>query len=196
MTSETVKSVDQLREILERSKVNTNEWTKSVNDLYDEIHSGESSIKEDNILLFDLSDDWKGDLVRKVRVAIVTCAYECPESGEKYELYEDKQVLSDGTIKRRGFNHISEKKKKSETSVDAAKRGLSEELGINEIDNERLVFIQRHAKYGQSQSYPGIDNIYVIYEFLYDMEPKFYREEYVEVQKDKSTYFKWRKIEE
>ncbi len=117
----------------------------------------------------------------------------CATNKKTYLLYEQKQVFNDGREKIREIPmSIGRKMKKGEDPLKCAKRVLKEELGINEkIEIKDLKEMYVFEK--QSQSYPGLMNIYNTNFFEVTLPESLYNPDgYIEETKEKKTYFKWK----
>jgi len=152
---------------------------KSFQSLLDEISNGESQII------------WEED--KPIR-CLKVCRVKVICLDKELTLYEDRQEFKDGRIRQRGFDCLSEKMNIDEDPVIAAERALKEELGMSDdalkitpihfdgIDHEEL----------ESPSYPGLLTRYEFHDFLAYYPIEYWREEFREVQEDKTTVFVWR----
>lgn len=141
-------TIEKLKEWLISVSIDLNTWNvgqaKSIEHLYSEITSGDCYIQLEPPLR----------VVHVVQVLV--------RNGELV-LLEIEQEMDD---KRRRKRNIppSEKMKPDENCVDAARRCLVEELGINSND---IVIITNECKasfrYRKSNSYPGLKTKYCIY---------------------------------
>lgn len=106
-------------------------------------------------------------------------------------LVEDRQEFADGRIRRRGFRGISEKLKPSEDSLDGARRGIIEELGLNpELLNLRFIGIDMEEK--ESGSYPGLMTRYKKFQYQTQIPVEMYQDQYIENCSDGiKTFFVW-----
>ncbi|AFZ11532.1 hypothetical protein Cri9333_0586 [Crinalium epipsammum PCC 9333] len=114
------------------------------------------------------------------------------------ELYEDRQVFSDGRVRKRGIRGLAEKLFKDEKEEIAAKRALKEELGLSD-EASTLVSIHFNGidnEEKESPSYPGLKTRYLFWDFIAYLPVQYWQEEFVEGCEDdvKQTYFVWRKI--
>ena len=106
-------------------------------------------------------------------------------------LIEDRQEFADGRIRRRGFRGISEKLKPSEDSLDGAKRGFIEELGLNP-ESLKLEFVGMDVEEKESGSYPGLMTRYTKFHYKTEIPIEMYQEEYIEKCSDGiKTFFVW-----
>lgn len=156
--------------------------SKTINHLLDELENKECSLSEiDN------------DILRSIEFVGIKIYFQSPDSN--WVLKEDRQEFNDGRIRRRNMpSSVSEKMKAGEDPLIAAVRGIEEELGIkieqNQLTKRRDLFYD-----GGSLSYPGLKTKYKGYQFTCYLQPHQFDENgYVEVQKDKKTYFVWHKI--
>jgi len=142
------ENIHQLESWLISKVVNIAQWgtgaAKSVQDLWNEIASGESQ----------LEDNPPQRVVEVVDVIV--------RAGNRI-LMEGKQQFSDGRQRYRGIP-LSEKIKPGESHVDAAIRGLKEELQVNSSDVKVLeASLQPQLILEESQSYPGLRTKYVVH---------------------------------
>lgn len=123
---------------------------------------------------------------------------------ERYWLKEEKQVFSDGRERRRSMDHsVSEKMKSGETSEDAFKRGLLEELSqITKLEGSKwvddVIFSNRIDAESTrvSNSYPGLVTKYVKhFADMFLTAKRFLLHGYIEEQDDKKTYFVWKEFD-
>ncbi len=154
---------------------------KSVENLLDELTNSECIIVEED-----------GQLVRYIEFVGINIFYN--EDGNKYLLTEDRQVFNDGRVrKRKMLASVSEKMKSGENPLVSAIRGIKEELGID-VGKYQLEEKKDIGYDNKSQSYPGLSSKYKGHIFNCKLVSSQYREEgYIEVQKDKSTFFVWKK---
>ena len=182
-----IETVEQLIAKLKEYHIPHDSWgtgyAKTVEHLLDELKNKECSIV-----------DIQGYLVRYIEFVGVRIFY-TDRDGVKYYLKEDRQVFKDGRERRRTMaSSVSEKMKFGEDPMLSAIRGVEEELGIKLKDGQLIK--HRDLDYdGGSQSYPGLKSKYKGHVFNCNLKREQYRPEgYVEVQKDKSTYFVWEKV--
>lgn len=115
------------------------------------------------------------------------------------ELYEDRQVFSDGSeIRRDSFNGIAETAKRSEATMnDTAKRCLLEELNFNDpllYELSDCIRIE-HRKPMKSEKWPGIIAVYHRYLFDCIISDRLFRSDgYIEKERERTVYFKWKKL--
>ena len=180
-----IQSLDSLHSILSDYQIDYSHWgqnaTKSIEKLWEEIELDETSIRIE-----------EGEISRVVSVANVYVKYKSAE-GECLQLWEDRQVFTNGDVRKRdGFNYIAEKGYSSEDKLEWAARALKEELQIG-IPKSRIQILGDEIKLGKKTSYPGLKSKYHVHEFeVLLAEDEFKQEGYVEEQKDKKTYFVWR----
>ena len=182
-----IQTLDQLISKLKEYKIPFESWgtgySKTTEHLFDELKNDECSIIDE-----------QGYLIRYIEFVGVRVFY-TDRDGTKYYLKEDRQVFKDGRERRRTMaSSVSEKMKFGEDPMLSAFRGVEEELGIKLKDGQLLK--HRDLQYdGGSQSYPGLKSKYKGHVFNCNLRREQYRPQgYVEVQKDKSTYFVWEKI--
>ena len=146
-------TLEELRTWLERHHVDTKSFgvgrAKSVDALLKEITEGESVLESQSCA--------HGRAIRKVSVVNVRILN---ERGQ--ELIEKQQILPSGIIRDRQ-QPLGEKCLPDEAWVDAAKRGILEELGsvlppdpVIQIDESTYVCEEERK---ESQSYPGLKTV-------------------------------------
>lgn len=186
-------NTDKIMDLLRKHEIPfEQEWgrgdAKTLNHFLKEIASGEAKLKVE-----------KGRLVWFTVSAAVRVL-----GGHRdhlYELYEEKQVFADGRVRNRKQvlqASLMEKMKQNEDPYVAAVRAVREELGIAE---DIRVILSRRRPFATdmgpkpSMSYPGLVGKYRMYSYLWLMPCSLFKVKgYVEVQPDKRTYFKWRKV--
>ena len=144
---------------------------KSIEDLLKEIENGETMLIENNIK----GDDGTAKLscVRRVSVVVVEIT---SKSKPNKKLIEYEQTLPSGATRRRE-RFLSEKimSGKGETPLEAAKRGIREELG-NALDANAVVSIDetslrsKEEDWSSSQSYRDLPTRYRFYEVKAEIE--------------------------
>src|SRR5574343_197808 len=177
-----IKSIEDLKSLLDEYGINSDNWGKSagskhINSLYNEIKNKECTIEIVN-----------GLPMRNVEVATVDVTYK----GRK--LKEDYQQFTDGrTRKRYNQSSCSEKMHLGEMHLDAAIRCLREELGIEDIKASQLRnYRKEEVGPKDSMSYPGLQTYAVGHKYDIELTDSRYDPHgYIEIQKDKSTYFIW-----
>jgi len=159
--------------------------TKTVKHLLDEIQSGESILIRDNK---------NKELSRKISFLAIDVLYE-DKSGQ-YKLVEKKQIFNDGRERVRNLDtSLGEKIKSNEIDIkDVTKRAIFEELGIiggiKFVDNQKTI-----KETVDSKSYPGLKSLHTKIHVTIKLKPSQYISKgYKETQKDKTTYFVWKKI--
>jgi hypothetical protein len=177
-------SMGELLNLLSRFNIDINLWGKgearTIEHLLKEINMGECQLIESN-----------GGLLRLVTGPGLNVFY---NDGERIlKLKEEKQVYSDGRVRVRADLEISigEKLKPGESSFDAARRALSEELNIS--SNLELISAAPITKGPlASVSYPGLKTKYMFEVFDVYLPSEFYKPEgYIEEQIDKKNYYVW-----
>lgn len=153
---------------------------KTSANLLDELDNEECIIKDEG-----------GYLVRYIEFVGIRILYK-DKNDVTWLLKEDRQEFKDGRIRRRDMqSSVSEKMKSGENPLVSAVRGIEEELGVK-IESSQLRKLRPMYYNGGSQSYPGLKTKYVGHQFTcYLTDEQFVKNGYVEVQKDKSTFFKW-----
>ncbi|MEO6761391.1 MAG: NUDIX domain-containing protein [Candidatus Saccharimonadales bacterium] len=182
-----VAGSDELRDLLELHDVDTSSWgqgpTKTVDGLYKEIADGESIIVEED-----------GELIRGTTVVGVDVIARLVD-GSSYRLREDKQVFkNDGSERHRHLDtSLGEKMKPDETTEQAVRRAILEELGIKDI---RAITEGEVRQVDQvSQAFDGLRSRHEIRRSEVIIgEASFAPQGYVERQPDKDIYFVWDKL--
>lgn len=175
----TIQDEDQLIAALSQYKIDTSTWGKPVSNLYKEIKEGECAL--------DLEKD---GLNRRVSVVTVKC-FHTNAAGERFQLIEREQVFKDGRVRNRNLQHLAEKAFPNESIGATALRALKEELGITGL---MVRLGDNKVEVNESSSYKGVKSTYELNSFSCEIPLEKYKEEYVEKQKDKDTYFSWMKI--
>lgn len=176
-----------LKEVLVSCGIDYSCWgkdsTKSLEQLFQEIQSGDC-------ILHYSSDK----IIRSVSVVTVDIFFE--KNGSLYELFEEKQIFSNGSEKIRKLNSsLSEKIKYSESVEEALVRMVQEETGITiELSRFKIAILNRtDAK--TSDSYPGVFSRYSFRDYyVFLNQDEYIASGYDEIQKDKTSYFKWREV--
>lgn len=112
------------------------------------------------------------------------------------ELYEDRQIFSNGTVlQRKNFNGIAETLKRGETTQEGAARCLAEELQFRDpsvYQLSELLGTERRDPVA-SEKWPGIKAQYNRYLFECSIERKIFRKNgYEEREGDRTIFFQWR----
>lgn len=175
-------SLDQLNQLLAASNICTDDWRKPASALFKELQTGDCTLQKDD----------KHGLVRIVDVARVFCY----SKRGTLKLVEEKQCyFKTGETVQRGHECICEKVQSHESSLEAAKRGLEEEL---QIDAKKLILhkkeISKESDVALSPAYKTLICIYTYHDYETVIPDDQWKAEYVEVQQDKCTYFVWKNI--
>lgn len=187
---------DAFMEGLWRNNIDYEKWghfeaSKPVKRLIESIEDGEIEWDYENA----------SDLLH-VHTAIVHVLYE--KDGQRFELRERHQQFKNGHLNYRRDPYftgsISKKiKRRKETAMGAAVRGLAEELGPSEkgfTDSRNYRFHstkprEEEAPPRPSRSYPGLRAMYHRKIFVCQIPEALYHEEYVLREADKETVFYW-----
>lgn len=172
-----VKKMQDLKSVLPL-ELYGHEQAKSFQSLLDEIEKGESQV---------IWEDDKPVRCLKVCRVKVICL-------DKLTIYEDRQEFKDGRVRKRGFDYLSEKMGVDEIPMTAAERALKEELGMSD-DALKITLIHFDSidhKEVESPSYPGLLTRYEFHDFIAYYPVEYWREEFREIQEDKTTVFIWR----
>lgn len=156
--------------------------SKTIHHLNDELKNSECYLEEKN-----------GEIIRYIEFVGIKIYFDNGE--DRFFLKEDRQEFNDGRIRRRNIpSSVSEKMQFGEDSSLAAVRGISEELGI-EVKTSQIIKRRDLFYDGGSLSYPGLKTKYKGHQYICNLEPEQYDPNgYIEVQKDKKTFFVWIKI--
>jgi len=179
-----INTIEELTSKLKEYSVPVEEWgtgeAKTVEHLLDEIKNEECNV-----------DDKGGFLIRSIEFVGVRI-YHKDKDNVTWVLKEDKQEFKDGRVRRRDMpSSVSEKMKFGEDPLISAIRGIKEELGVN-VEGHQLIKMRDLFYNGGSQSYPGLRTRYKGHQFTCFLnDDQFDANGYIEVQKDKSTFFKW-----
>jgi hypothetical protein len=179
-------SFDELRNNLVEHGIPVESWgtgqSKTLKHLYNEIESGECSLSDEGEYL-----------TRYIEFVAIKVYYRKEE--ELYFLREDRQEFNDGRIRKRNMpSSVSEKMKFGEDPLVSAIRGIEEELGFR-VESSQLSKRKDIVYNGSSVSYPGLTAKYKGHQYIcYITDEQFSDSGYIEVQKDKKTFFNWTKI--
>jgi hypothetical protein len=148
--------------------------------LFKEIESGECTVLEE-----------RGNLLREIE--FVMCEMFYHNGKNLFKLIEEKQVFNDGRTRTRDKeSSVSEKMMIGEDPLESLIRGVEEELGII-LDESQIEEEGGVEKTEASQSFPGLTTKYNGHNFTCFLNQSQYNPNgYIEVQKDKSTYFIWK----
>ncbi len=178
----------ELGDLLSLNSIDLNKWgkgeAKTLKHLFNEIESGESFLEKNK----------DGKLIRKVVSVAADIFYFDEENDKILKLVEEKQVFSDGRVRKRDFmTSVSEKMHPCEAAVYAIERCIEEELKVGVILDKKFKGIFTNIIF--SSSYPGLQSRYTnhIFEVVFNFV-QFRREGYIEIQPDKKTYFVWKEI--
>ena len=175
-------------EVLLNSKnINFDSWgqgeSKTFEHLLAELSSGESTLGVDD----------SNKVVRNVAGSAVNIYYNL-YTGKTLILVEEKQIFSDGRIRKRNINtSIGEKMRPSESPIEAGIRAMQEELKISDITLTPIGTEERDLV--ASTSFPGLWTKNTIHLFETYLNTKQFKPEgYMEIQPDKTSYFMWVEI--
>ena len=183
-----INSIEELSNKVKEYSVPIDSWgtgeSKAIEHLLDELKNEECGI-----------EDKGGYLVRSIEFVGIRIFYK-DKDNVKWELKEDKQEFRDGRTRRRNMqSSVSVKMKFGEDPIYSAVRGIKEELNVD-VETHQLRKMRDIGYNGGSQSYPGLRTKYKGYQFTCFFNDEQYDPiGYIEVQKDKSTFFKWVKKE-
>ena len=179
----------ELEEILTKYNIDPTEYGKNKAKTLDHLLK---EILDFETILYDL----EGKLVRVLTLSTAKVYYKQEGSDAVLELREDKQVFKDGRMRVRNLDpSISEKFKMGENEKDCILRALVEELGMHLDSPYEIEYLRMDKEENLSPSYPGLLSIYHLHRFNITIpEIEYNKEGYMEKQKDKTTYFSWKKI--
>jgi hypothetical protein len=187
-----INSLAAMKQVLQDHHIDFSGWgageAKTLSHLFTEIAENETALVVDD----------SGQLLRKVD-CIGLKIYHTNDEGKRFLLTEQKQVFTDGRVRSRQLEvSLAEKMAVGESPVIAAIRGLQEELGVKaDINGLTGMMFEPVVDTRISTSYPNLWSQYTIINFDVKLTNKQYEPTgYVEVQKDKSTYFVWLPIGE
>lgn len=159
---------------------------RSLEHLAKELAAGEAilTIEEDGRLL-------------RTGFGVAIWVYYVDKQGRRFWLKEECQKYANGNERRRGDlieMSIGEKRQASESVQEAAERAFREELKLK-IPFDRLEVLPPRDKRTPSKAFPGLDTRYATNVFRITLrEEEVDPDGYVEVQPDKTTYFKWKLV--
>lgn len=174
---------EELEKRLQKHGIPVGRWgegaAKTFEHLFQEVISGESILESSN-----------DALLRKFKVVGVDVLFK-DMNGKIFRLKEEKQVFTDGRERRRDLaTSLAEKIKPDEEPTTAARRAVLEELGIS--THQELKSTGNFHVSKPSTSFPGINSDYNAFMYVIELIPSQFKPEgYIEVQKDKKTYFVW-----
>ena len=178
--------LENLKELLNGYNIPIELWgtgkSKTINNLLDELDNDECSLEEKD-----------NKLTRYIEFVGIKIYY--TKDDERFILKEDRQEFNDGRIRRRDMpSSVSEKMVFGEDPIVASIRGIREELGVK-IEAHQLTKRSNLNYNGGSLSYPGLDTKYKGHKFICNLiDDQFNPSGYVEIQKDKKTFFIWEKL--
>lgn len=157
--------------------------SKTIEHLLDELENKECSLEEE------------GDSLTRYIEFVGIKIYYVDKNEQRWFLKEERQEFVDGRIRRRNIpNSVSEKMKFGENPKFAAVRGIKEELNVVIKTDQLKKYSDLHYD-GGSVSYPGLDTKYKGHKFVcYLTDDQFNPNGYIEIQRDKKTFFNWIKI--
>lgn len=161
----------ELIAILDRNRINRAGWFKSVDDLLEEIRTGESSVDNNGVN----------------HLEIVNCEI-TDERG--YRLLESRQLYNDGRDIQRMIK-VSGKMRRYESPLNAMQRELSEELGID-ADSYRLVDLGSTVRENNNRPFfATLPSRCVRHHFKLEMPYALWQEVYIERTPERTAWFTW-----
>ena len=181
-----VTTTEDLINLLKKHSVPVDSWgtgnSKTVGHLMNELKNKECSLED------------KGEYLTRYIEFVGIRVYYKDEDDCVWVLKEDKQEFNDGRVRKRTMpSSVSEKMKFGEDPLISAIRGIEEELGVKVEGHQLRKY--RDLKYdGGSMSYPGLETKYKGHQYVcYFDKSQFDPNGYIEIQKDKKTFFVWYK---
>jgi nicotinamide mononucleotide (NMN) deamidase PncC len=177
-------SLSDLQQHLESRGIDVKTWgshgAKDVEDLFQELRLGESTLIEHN-----------GALVRATTASKIRIISHDPVGGT-FQLFEDRQVFKDGAVRRRPTAWaVWEKCTAAENPYDAALRGLKEEL---KLANQQLTSQGAETILEPAMDYPSLPTLITNHSYTLSIPHGDRAPSYIEEQEKKSTYFTWRLV--
>jgi hypothetical protein len=193
-------TLEELQALLTERDIDISQWgnaRKGLPELHNEIANGEA----------ELIQHPEHGFVRRLKVLTIEVRHRNPDGSESM-LFEDRQEwhekIDDDTGKlrvdrRTEMNHISEKLAPGEISKngqgvtpEAIARALEEELRVKSFESSS--FLGQHEEFDNRQSFPGLKSIYKLYRYRVYLPDSEMKARYIEVGKEKTTYFYWRRV--
>ncbi|HBQ98428.1 MULTISPECIES: hypothetical protein [unclassified Roseofilum] len=149
---------------------------RTIAQLQQEIQSGESVLQEG---------------IRYIQVACVRVTYLPAE----LQLFEAYQILDRGDTRKRDLAGVSEKLKSGEEPIQAAMRGIQEELDLT-LSRSRFLSLGTELCQKISKGY-NLPTVYTLYKFSLELNQEEFDRiapVYISQEADKTTVFKWMPI--
>lgn len=183
---EDFNNIENLSDKLKKYHIPIEKWgtgeSKTIKHLFNELQGGECRLAKE-----------EGRLTRFIDFTSVKVFYKHGKS--TYFLVEDRQEFKDGRVRKRSTGtSVAEKMKIGEDPLKAAIRGIEEELNIRISRDQIQIDKPLFSSDKESGSYPGLRTKYNKYSFVCYLNSSQFKQEYVEIQEDKSTFFKWIRI--
>ena len=190
---------DQVVKLLRKHGVNYSKWGVAPSYTLDELLK---RLHEEQVFLIEE----EGVLILKINAGNILPFYEDEESGDIFELYEERQVHNGGTIVRRHhLRGVIGILLRSERPEDGAKREMVEELGQTEPRLRTHPIATTNwedgtlTRNGPSRKWPGLNCVTNSVGFKFRMPSHLYHRNYTEVTTDPKTHvvlrtsiFEWR----
>ncbi len=142
--------MDALQKLLQAHNICLGNHHKSVRELLVEIERGESVLDVDEC----------GRLVRYTHVAVVHIYDDSDETNML--LHVAQEIIATGKRHRLRAKHLSEKMLKGETPLQAAKRGIQEELGLSCV--KVIDLVGTRVESAPRGPYGNLKTVYVLYD--------------------------------
>lgn len=149
---------------------------RTISQLEQEIRSGESVIQEG---------------IRYIQVACVRVTY----PPDELQLFEAYQILDNGETRERQVSGVSEKLKSDERAIQAAIRGIQEELDLD-LPGDRFLSLGTELSQRISKGY-NLPTCYTLHKFSLELTQEEFQPLYpiyISQESDKTTVFKWMAI--
>lgn len=146
---------------------------RTIAQLQQEIQSGESVIQEG---------------IRYIQVACVRVAYLPAE----LQICEAYQILDKGETRKRNLSGVSEKLKPGERAIQAAMRGIQEELDLA-LESDRFLSLGTELCQKISKGY-NLPTVYTLHKFSLELTKEEFDRLYpiyISQEADKTSVFKW-----
>lgn len=179
-----VTTTEDLINLLKKHSVPVDSWgtgnSKTVGHLMNELKNKECYLED------------KGEYLTRYIEFVGIRVYYKDENDCVWALKEDRQEFNDGRTRKRTMpSSVSEKMKFGEDPLISAIRGIEEELGVK-VEGHQLRKYRDLRYDGGSMSYPGLETKYKGHQYMcYFDKSQFDPNGYVEIQKDKKTFFTW-----
>jgi len=157
--------------IIKNTKVDTSKWVKDPEDLYTEIKNREQIITPEGVCITAIA---RCEVIRK----------------DGKVLKEYQQIFKNGKVTNRMMSPRG-KVMIGESPKIAIQREIAEELDLPIEATNNIKFIKTSVSHYNSDFFPGLQVIALDYDFELHLDDKYVRDEYIEHQEKKDSYFRW-----